>query len=485
MFKFDLTLLKTKLSNFLDRFVKIFTGQDPLFHRAFFSSLGTVSSRFLAIIRESISAAWLGVSPFADAFALAQKFPSLLRRLSAEGSVENAALPIVKDFLARNKHVESENWIRHLLFVFLGFVSLCVIILLLTASYWTSILYPKIVGQQKDDFLLCLYILLPCVLCYVMCTLWGTVLHANNYFFVVSFGTTVGNMFIISCMLYGYIYSKSLIWAAVASACGSLAHLIWIYIFIRRVPTYGQGYTMPTSVSYDYSEVKSFYSMLGNALIGSGMHQLLILLSSIFAASLPVGSVTLLSKADRFFQLPISLLGVAIGTSMLTRMCEQLYANEFKQAERLYQKALYISMFLSVVIGILMSFICVPLMKAFFMQGRFSLQNVLDTARIFNILLLGLPAGVLIRLMNAVYFAHKDSDKGATPRGGAVVQFVVDIVCTVLFIFVFKLKAEAIALATAISLWANVFYLIYMSYKCKFSLMPCTSLKEIFKIIVE
>jgi putative peptidoglycan lipid II flippase len=187
------------------------------------------------------------------------------------------------------------------------------------------------------------------------------------------------------------------------------------------------------------------------ATFGAGIYQIGQLVQLFFATQLPGGSVSHLNFADRLNQLPLGVIGIALGTAILPALSRHIGAGEKDQADRVQSNAIELAMLLTLPAAAALMICASAFVQAFFLGGAFDAEDARITSAVLTALVAGLPAYVLIRVLTPAFFSRKDT---RTPVYAATVALAFFIGFNIAFID--ALGIVGIATATAIGAWLNV-----------------------------
>ncbi|MFN9001544.1 MAG: murein biosynthesis integral membrane protein MurJ, partial [Holosporales bacterium] len=189
---------------------------------------------------------------------------------------------------------------------------------------------------------------------------------------------------------------------------------------------------------------------------GAGVVQVNLLIDTILASFLPTGSVSFLFYADRLNQLPLSVIGIAISTALLPQLSRHLQKGDQEKASHAQNRALELSMMLTLPATVGLVFLAHPIIAALFQRGAFGAYEVAETAKVLAAFAFGLPAYVLVKVFSTSFFATYDTK---TPVKAALVGLAVNFVLNLILLQ--SLRHVGIALATAIAAWVNAGLLAY------------------------
>lgn len=432
----------------------------------------TILSRIFGYLRTVVMANYLGTGPMADALSIAIKIPSLLRRILAEGAMNAAFVPTFSGLLTEKGPKAAQGYAREI------YSLLLVILLVLTGVveiFIEPILSIAVPGFAKDPLRMGYLvdytrIVFPFILFISLAALYSGILSSFDRFAALSASPLFGNMAII-LGTFGFLSVTStpghaMAWAILISG---VVQLLCVSIPARRMnvrlkiqrPTWSPA-------------IKKFFLLLAPTAAGAGVVQVNILIDMAMASYLPTGGVSILNYADRLVQLPLSMLGTAIGMALLPLMSRQFKKNELSEALESQNLSIeYALLFLvPAMLGLL--FYAEPIVKVLYESGKFNAQASEQTAYTAMILTMGLPAYVLIKVFTTSFFARHDTK---TPVQIALFSVLINVGLNVLLIR--PLAHLGLALATAFSAWVNVSLLILMLYRQNL-LRPSDRLKRFF-----
>jgi putative peptidoglycan lipid II flippase len=199
-------------------------------------------------------------------------------------------------------------------------------------------------------------------------------------------------------------------------------------------------------------EVREFVMALGAATIGAGSVQIGLFIDTLIASFLPSGDLTALYYADRINQLPMGVIGIALGTVLLPEMSARLAGKDEKGASIAQNRAVVLGMLLT--LPCIAAFFIIPdtLMRALFVRGNFGVDAAEQSARALMAYGVGLPGFVLVRCVVPSFYARGDT---ATPVRATVVSVIANIAMKVAFVWGLNLGVIGIALGTSLGAWVN------------------------------
>lgn len=422
----------------------------------------TLLSRILGFMRDILMARFLGAGMASDAFFIAFKLPNFFRRLFAEGAFSAGFIPVFSKLLGKtitpNSELQAKAFAANVLAWFLPILLIFLIIM-------EAAMIPVMLGlsggfdgdTKKFDLLVELgRYTFPYLVLISLVALYGGMLNAYGRFAAAAFVPVLLNIFMISALLLAPNNDiETARYLAIGVSLSGIAQFLWLYITARKA-----GIKLKLPKPHISDDFKAFMKMVGPAAIGAGIMQINLLIDTILAARLlPEGSVSWLFFADRLNQLPIGIIGVAVGTVLLPSISRALANNDTKGAMAEQNKAFQFSMLLTLPAACAFIFIAEPLVSTLFERGDFTADATSASANALIAYAFGLPAYIIGKVFIPGYFARGDTK---TPVKIAALALVINTSLNLLLIGPFG--HVGLATATAISAWINVI-LLYVGLK--------------------
>lgn len=420
----------------------------------------TLVSRILGFAREMIMARVLGAGLAADAFNLAFKLPNVFRRLFAEGAFAAAFVPLFSAEKVGRGLAAARRFAEDVLAL------LVPALLLLTAL--AEMFMPALVWllnggggfasvPGKFDLAVALSRLtFPYLLFISLAALLGGILNSLSRFAAAAAAPVLLNLVLIAAMLTGQagigqagigqggelLTAHRLAWGV---ALAGVLQFLWLLWACRRA-----GVRLRLRLPRLSPQVGRFFAMLGPAALGAGVYQISQLIDLFFASRLPQGSLSYLNYADRLNQLPLGVVGIALGTALLPALAAHIARGEEAKAVHIQNRAAEMALFLALPAAGALMVLAAPLVTALYMGGRFSAADAAATAAVLQGLAAGLPAYVLLKVLTPAFFARGDT---ATPVKTALAALGLNVALILLLIGPYGVAG--LAWATAASAWAN------------------------------
>src|SRR6185369_10406358 len=212
------------------------------------------------------------------------------------------------------------------------------------------------------------------------------------------------------------------------------------------------------------ADVKRFFKALGRATIGSAGVQLELFADTIIASFLAAGALSALYYADRLYQLPGGVIGIAVGTVLLPEMARRIAAGDANGARIAQERAIEFTLLLA--IPCVAAFLIVPdlIMRALFMRGKFTAEDANAAAMTLAAYTIGLIPFVLMRSVVATFLSRQDT---ATPVKAALTAAALNIALKVVLLYTTTLAQVGLALATSLGAWINFGLIVWFGLRAR------------------
>jgi putative peptidoglycan lipid II flippase len=414
-------------------------------------STGTLASRLLGFLRDAMIAALLGAGPAADAFLVAFQLVNVVRRLLSEGALNAALVPAwlgVRD--AQGPKAAA---------AFAGRVLGTVSVALIGASVLIGLAMPLVIAALAPGFAgretLALAVndarlMLPYLAFAGPVTVMMALLNAQGRFALTAFSPLLFNLAVIGVMILLLAARPDGIDAAVAiAATVGIAGLLQLSMLALR----GGSNAAPLRVSFD-GEMSRFFGKAIPGMIASAGPQWLVVAGAIIASSSP-SAVTWLYFANRLIELPLGIVGVAMGTVLVPELTRALRGKDRASMMHAESRGLELAVGLALPATLGLMVLSQPVVKLLFQHGLFTAADAEATANALAWLALGLPAHVLVKALSPAFFAREDT---MTPLWATLKGTAVAIVTAFLLGRLFG--ASGIAAAIALGAWSSALSLI-------------------------
>jgi putative peptidoglycan lipid II flippase len=431
-------------------------------YRSFFTVGGlTMISRVLGFVRDILFAWAFGSGWVADAFNVGFRFPNLFRRLFGEGAFNSAFIPLFAKTLegdgAPAARQFAEEALSGLLFVLVAVSALAIV-------FMPSLMYLLAPGfaADPDKFeltILLTRIMFPYLLCMSLVALMSGVLNSFGRFVESSAVSIVLNLTLTVAIFIGFALGfhndpQGGIVQAIGVFVAGLLQLALLMDGLRRA-----GFRLGLRRPRMTEGVRRLVSLGVPGVISGGVTQINIMIGTMIA-SLEAGAVSQLYYADRLYELPLAIVGIAIGVVLLPEVSRHLRAGDAVAVADSQNRSLEMAMLLTVPAAVALAVVPNEIVRVLFERGAFKASDTAVTGAALAVFAWGLPAFVLIKVFSPAYFAREDTK---TPMRYATISLIANTAGSIGLFFLFRalglLPQLGIALASTLGGWLNAYML--------------------------
>lgn len=431
----------------------------------------TFLSRISGFLRDVLMANLIGASWLSDAFFVAFKLPNFFRRLFAEGAFNAAFIPSFSSILTTEGREAALKFAGEVLSVLL------VVLLILNAIFiifmpWITPFFAPGFANTKEKFDLTVVlsqITFPYILFISLVSLIGGVLNSMGKFAAPAANPILLNL----CMIGGMLCLNSI--------SETPAHALAYSVFIAGIVQLGwlvaiawRCDMLPALANPRLTkQVRAMLLLMAPAALGSGVQQLNLLIDVIIASHIP-DAVSYLYYADRITELPIGMIGVAVGTVLLPMLSKQIRSGDVQAARTSMNRALELVLLFGLPCTAALFVVSEPIIRVLYQHGAFTAENMVATKNTLLAFNAGLPAFLAVKIFAPGFYANHDTK---TPFKIAVSCVAVNLFLNLTLVFVADLAYVGMALATSIAGWVNVFAMGWILHK-RGIFLPDTMLKS-------
>ena len=427
----------------------------------------TFISRIFGFVRDIMLAAFLGSGPIAEAFIIAFALPNIFRRFFAEGAFNAAFIPLFrKQMHNKNEAVQfTQNTMSMLILILITFCSLAILLMPLLVLAMAG-------GFGSDSrFDLAVYygrVTFPYIFMVSLSSLFGGILNSYGKFSATSAAPIILNVFLIFAMLLAH--ESDLDMGFVICLSVPLSGLMQLLILIQSASKLG---FFPKFVWPKFDQkLKRLIIIAFPAVLSGGVIHINLLVGRQIASYFD-GAIAWLNYADRLYQLPLGVIGIALGSVLLPKLSEKKLLDNPNKMNEVLNDCLKIAAILTIPATAALIIISLPLISVLFERGAFSNIDSQFTAKALVIYAFGLPAYVLHKIFTPIFFSRGDT---TNPFIIAVISMLSNVVIAVSLIKYFGYLSPVIS--TTISSWLMAILLFQKSRSLGFKisvtlLYPC------------
>ena len=423
----------------------------------------TLISRLLGLVRDVLIARFLGAGLVSDAFFTAFKLPNVFRRMFAEGAFNAAFVPLYARRIEEEGEEAADEFAKEAMAALFVMVAAIVIVFELTMPWSLSIIgygLDKAVDVEtgiSPYYLAVVYaqITMPYLVFMSMTALFSGILNTRNHFALAAAVPIVLNIFMISALFAAGMadWSQKVIGYFLALAI-TLSGIVQMALVIWGCRKAGVkiGFKRPRLTP----GVKRLVVLGVPGLLSAGITQINLLVSHSIA-TMQKGAASWLTYADRLYQLPLGMIGIAMGVALLPALSRRLRAGDQTGARTTLNRAIEIAAFLTLPAAFALAVIPHFLIGGLFERGAFTAETTNQVALALRMFAYGLPAFVMLKILTPAFFAREDTK---TPMIFAAVSAIINVTLGV-YLF-FTIGFYGLALATSVAAWVNVICLTWL-----------------------
>lgn len=416
----------------------------------------TLVSRIAGFGREMLMSRVMGASWQADAFFVAFRLPNTFRRLFGEGAFSAGFVPLYAQRLqGENGEVEARRFSEEVLAVFVPTLILFTLVFEVIMGPFVFL----ISGYEGDKLGLATFltrITFPYLLLISLVSLFSGILNSLARFTAAAFAPALLNLAMLTALIFVPVGgTTTAIALSIAVTVGGILQLGLLMGACKRA-----GIVLKLTRPRMTPGVRQFVRVVIPATLGAGVYQISAFIDTFFLARLGTGSLSYFNYADRLNQLPLGVIGAALGTAILPQVSRYVGSGEPDKAANVQAQAAELAMLLCLPAALALSVASGPLISALFEGGRFTAEDASITAMTLAIIVTGLPAYVLVKVLTPGFYSRQDT---ATPVKTAGVTLIANILLN--FALIPPFGIAGLAAAIAICSWLNCLMLYVILHR--------------------
>ena len=408
----------------------------------------TLLSRVLGMVREILLSTFIGAGPLLDAFVAAFRLPNIFRRFFAEGAFNAAFVPLfAKRYESKMEPNEFANNV---------FANLLTILLILTSIamiFMPGLVFLTAAGFAPDErFDLTVEfgrVMFPYILLISLAALFSGILNTTGRFAVAAAAPVILNIVIVAALLIAWAISSDIIvWLVWSIPAAGILQLSLLWLATRRT-----GIKITLAVPKWNKDIAKLIKIAIPAALAGGVLQINLLVGQL-VASQETGAISFLYFADRLYQLPLGMAGIAVGTVLLPKLSRHLKSGDSTKAQHTYSQSAEMIWFVALPSSFALCLIPLPLVSALFEHGKTTKDDALAISYATAIYGIGLPAFMIQKLLQPLYFAREDTK---TPLRFALVSMILNAILAIGLLQI--MGWIAVAIAASVSAWVTTILL--------------------------
>ncbi len=416
----------------------------------------TFISRILGFLRDTIAAQIFGAGAAVDAFYIAFKIPNFMRSLFAEGAFSQAFVPTLSSYHKKHSHEEVKIFIARMQGA-LGLALLLVTCIFMFGSTGIIDLFaPGLDPFRYHEASHMLRITSPYLMLISLTAFAGAILNSYSKFALPAFTPALLNICLIGTSFgitqYFEVPVEAQAWGVLLAG---FVQLFFLLPTLRKL-----GFLTRPQLNWKDPGVRKVLKLMVPALFGASINQISILLNTILASFLVIGSVSWLYYSERLAYFPLGVFGVALSTVVLPALSRHHASESKEKFSHTLDWGVRCNLLIGIPATLTMILLSGPLIVSLFQYGKFSMQDVLMTQRSVITYAVGLQAFMLVKLLSSAFYSRQNIK---TP----VKISLIALGCNMLFslLLIYPLAHAGLALATSLSSWINVTILLIQLHR--------------------
>ncbi|MDR3289749.1 MAG: murein biosynthesis integral membrane protein MurJ [Rickettsiales bacterium] len=413
----------------------------------FETSFGTFMSRISGYLRDIFIAKYIGSGLYSDVFFMAFKIPNFFRKITAEGALSSAFVPIFVNGLTMHGQKKMFAFARNIFSILFYSLIVFTIFAEIFMPQLMTLFAPGYDGEKMQFVILLTKITFPYLIFISLVALMSGILNSYNKFLVTSLCPVILNLSLIFFAVVSKNLSqgKIVLFLSFGVLFSGLFQLLYMIFFVVKMKL-----LLFPVIPHWSTQTKQFFGKFWHTFLASGIVQINSFISSVVATLIP-GAVSMLYYSDRVTQFPLSLIGTTIGVSILPHLSKALgKSGDNAEAQQLQESSFFLSLFFGLPSAIGLYMLAQPIVALLFERGQFTTIDTVNVATIIQIYSLSVPFYIFSKILNAIFYAKKDTK---TPMRISLINLMINVILSVLLVRDYETNGIAFAgvVATIIS----------------------------------
>jgi putative peptidoglycan lipid II flippase len=426
----------------------------------------TMVSRVLGLVRDMVVARYFPVNGATDAFYVAFRIPNLLRRLFAEGAFSLAFVPVLSEYKEKESPETLKDLVDHVA-GYLGLILLVVTVLgVIAAPVVMWVFAPGFDSKpdaRPDLAVEMLRITFPYILFISLTAFVSGILNTFHKFAIPALTPAWLNVVMIGAAIWiSPNFEEPMVMQAWAVFVAGLVQLAFQLPALARL-----GLLPRFRINWQHEGVRRIMKLMVPTLFGSSIAQLNLMINTILASFLAVGSITWLYYSDRFVELPLAMVGVALGTVILPKLSSDHAKADAEQFRHTMDWALRTGLLISIPSTLGLMLLAKPILAAVMMHGEYKWTDVQMSSLSLMTYSAGLSGFILVKVLAPGFYSRQDTK---TPVKIGMISIFSNMLLNVLIVLPWYFSGmpgahAGLALATALAGYVNAGLLFYHLHK--------------------
>ncbi len=414
----------------------------------------TLISRITGFFRDMVLANFLGAGMISDAFFVAFKLPNLFRSLFAEGAFTSAFVPMLSQKLVSNGKKRTIHFAAQAISVLAFFVGIFVILMELLMPWVVEVLAPGFANDAgKIELAATLSrITFPFLLFISIVSFQSGILNSLGKFAAPASAPVILNvMMIISVFIFAPFGETPAHGIAVGITVAGFLEILWLSFFLHKQEVYIKPQINILRI-IKLPDIRTLFKRIAPGILGAGIYQINMVVDTILVSLVGTGAISWLYYANRLQQLPLGVVGAAIGVAVLPILSQHLKTDNIEEARNVQNKAIEYGGLLSIPAAVILIVLAEPIINILFQHGKFGAFETEMTVKAVIVYSIGLPAYVFVKALAPNFFARGDTK---TPVKYSIVVLLVNLIFSIILMRPFG--HAGIAGATTIAAFVSLY----------------------------
>lgn len=403
----------------------------------------TLLSRMTGLLRDIVIGFLFGAHGAADAYFVAFRIPNLLRRLTAEGALTVAFIPVFTNAMAKQGKAEAVKLTQvvfSFVFLFLAIVTLLGVLFAepLTRLFAPGFLHDPVKFQLTVSLTRWMF---PYIFFVSLVALAMGILNALRHFVAPALSPVLFNLCNIACAIIFFpLLDEPILGLAFGVLIGGAAQLLFQVPYLLR-----NGIVPRLNFNFGHPGLGRLLYLMGPAVFGAAVYQINVLVSTVLASLLPTGSVSYLYYADRFLEFPVGIFAIALGTAALPSFSTLVSSGNLVELRSTLAYSLRLVNFVCMPATLGLVVLAVPLFAIFFQRGAFDETATLNSAQALIFYSLGLWSISATKIVAPVFYAMEDTK---TPVLVGAISFIINLAASLALMGAIEVEANSPSVIT-------------------------------------
>lgn len=426
---------------------KIISRRSSVFEATVVLAVASLVSRLFGLIRDRTLAAHFGAGDVLDAYFAAFKVPDLIFNLLILGALSSAFIPVFTEYIKKNGKDEAWSLVNSL--VNFGIILLTTILLLIAvfAPYLAQFVAPGFGPEKQGMVAILMRIMLLSPLFFGLSNLAGGILNSFKNFIVYAVAPIMYNLGIITGVIFlvpifGYV---GLAYGVVLGA--------FLHMLVQLPSVFALGYKYRMHINIKHPALKQIAILMIPRTLGIASQQISVLINTVIASTLAVGSIAVLNLADNLYSLPISIFGISFAVAVFPTLAERYTLQQLGEFKEDFVQTLRQILYFIIPTMMLYWLLRAQIVRLVLGSGQFGWEDTRFTVSVLAFFTFGMAAQAIIPLLARSFYALQDTK---TPFYTGLAALVLNVIGALILIKYLAVVGLALAISIAAILNAGI-----------------------------